>query len=219
LNAIVHFFNAGGWVMYPLLLLSILSINVIIERLLSYRVLANEAKGLLARCIRLCKQGKFDEAQKLCEEQKGPVAACLGVVLRHRQEPVEDVERNVQEVGEEYFIQLEKSLPILDTTTTIAPLLGLLGTLSGMIGTFQKISASARTGANDSILAGVGEALYATATGLSIAVLCFIAYNYFAARARKVTAETEQSATKLINVIRSYEARIPADLRAPKVEA
>jgi biopolymer transport protein ExbB len=209
--------------MYPLAILSIMSINVIIERLLSYRTLANEAKGLLGKVIRLVDKGQFDEALGLCQGVKGPVANCLASVLRHRNEPVEDMERNVQEVGEEYFIQLERSLPILDTITTIAPLLGLLGTLSGMIGTFQKISASAARGANDSILNGVGEALYATATGLSIAVVCFISYNYFAAKTRRVTSETEQSSTKLINVIRARQARMAdaasKSTTAVKVEA
>lgn len=200
--------------MYPLALLSVVAINTIIERVLSYRTIANEAPGLLTKVIRMVQKGQYDEALAECQAKPGPVAACLATVLKHRNEPVEDVERNVQEVGEEYFIQLEKNLGILDTTTTISPLLGLLGTLFGMINTFRAISASASRGANDAILNGVGEALYATATGLSIAVVCFIAYNYFAAKSRKVTAETEQSATKLINVIRSLqlkeEARQPA---------
>jgi biopolymer transport protein ExbB len=72
-----------------------------------------------------------------------------------------------------------------------------------MIGTFQAIAASKDQGGRDTILAGVGEALYATATGLTIAVICFIAYNYFNSRQRTVTIETEQSSTKLINVLRA----------------
>jgi biopolymer transport protein ExbB len=75
-----------------------------------------------------------------------------------------------------------------------------------MIGTFQAIAASKSQGATDSILSGVGEALYATATGLTIAVVCFVAYNYFAARSRAVASETEQSATRLINVLRERQA-------------
>src|SRR5207237_8292892 len=103
----------------------------------------------------------------------------------------------------DYFLRLDKYLPILDTTTTVSPLRGLLGTLFGMIGTFQAIAATKSGGAHDQILAGVGEALYATATGLTIAVVCFIAYNYFSARARAITTLTEQSSTKLINESRS----------------
>jgi len=189
--------------MWPLLFLSIASIAIIIERALAYRTLAQVSPGLLQETSKLCRQGRFDEALKTCQSKSGPVAACLAKVIELQGSPIEDIERNVQEVGEDHFIRLEKHLPILDTTTTISPLLGLLGTLFGMIGTFQAITAAKNSGANDSILSGVGEALYATATGLTIAVVCFVAYNYFAARQRHATAETEQAATKLINTLRS----------------
>jgi biopolymer transport protein ExbB len=107
----------------------------------------------------------------------------------------------VEETGQEYFIRLERFLPVLDTTTTVSPLLGLLGTIVGMIGAFNAIAVQTHHGNNDAVLAGVGEALYATATGLIIAVVCFAAYNYFASRLRNITAETEQASTKLINVL------------------
>lgn len=201
--------------MYPLLALSLVAIGVIIERLITYRTIANDAPGLLSRVIAKCRQNEFEDALSLCQAQPGPVSACLAAVLGHRDLPVEDIERNVQEVGEEYFIQIEKFLPILDTTTTISPLLGLLGTLFGMIGTFQAIAVSKNQGSRDSILSGVGEALYATATGLTVAVICFVAYNYFSARQRKVTIETEQASTKLINELR----QIQHDERPNRVKA
>jgi len=212
MSSILHFFAAGGWVMYPLLALSLVAVGVIIERLLSYRTIADDSPGLLRDVLTSCERGEFEKALSLCKQRPGPVAACLAAVLTHRGQPVEDIERNVQEVGEEYFIKLEKFLPILDTTTTISPLLGLLGTLFGMIGTFQAIAISKNQGSRDSILSGVGEALYATATGLTVAVVCFVAYNYFSSRQRNVSSETEQSATKLINELRSrrvieYQAR------------
>jgi len=203
MDSLIHFFVAGGWVMYPLLALSLIAIGVIVERSLAYRTIANDSPGLLKRLSDMCRSGSFDEAIAECEGRPGPVAACLATVLRHRSQPVDDIERNVQEVGEEYILQMERYLPILDTTTTISPLLGLLGTLFGMIGTFRAIAASKSQGATDSILSGVGEALYATATGLSIAVVCFVAYNYFSARQRMVTTETEQASTKLINLLRA----------------
>ena len=203
MSSLLHFFSAGGWVMYPLLGLSLVAMGVIVERLLTYRTIANDSPGLLRDVISKCRSRDFEDGLMLCKQRPGPVAACLATVLVHRTQPVEDIERNVQEVAEGYFIQLEKFLPILDTTTTISPLLGLLGTLFGMIGTFQAIAASKNQGSRDSILSGVGEALYATATGLTIAVICFIAYNYFSSRQRTVTVETEQSATKLINELRS----------------
>jgi len=205
MTSLLHFISAGGWVMYPLLLLSLVAIGVIIERFLAYRTIADDSPGLLGQVITKCGQRDFEGALALCQARPGPVAACLATVLIHREQPVEDIERNVQEVGEGYFIRLERFLPILDTTTTISPLLGLLGTLFGMIGTFQAIAASKNQGSRDTILSGVGEALYATATGLTVAIICFIAYNYFSSRQRMVTIETEQSATKLINDLRARE--------------
>jgi biopolymer transport protein ExbB len=126
------------------------------------------------------------------------------VIINHRTQPIREVERLVEETGQDYFIRLEYYLPVLDTTTTIAPLLGLLGTIVGMIGAFNAIAAQSHHGNTDSVLAGVGSALFATATGLVIAIICFIAYNYFASRIRNISAATEQGATKLLNVITEY---------------
>jgi biopolymer transport protein ExbB len=152
--------------------------------------------------LQLCKQGRYDQAIQLCQQSSGPLAASLQTVLQHRDRPVAVAERQVEAVGQSYFSRLERNLPFLDTATTISPLLGLLGTIVGMIGTFNAIGAQTRAGgSSDAVLAGVGEALYATATGITIAVVCFVAYNYFAARLRTITAETEQGATALINTL------------------
>jgi biopolymer transport protein ExbB len=199
MSSIVHFIKAGGFVMYPLLLLSLTAVVVIVERLLAYRQLGGVAPGLLAETIQLCRARRFNEAIQACEARSGPLAASLAVVLRHRNQPTREVERRVEETGQDYFMRLERLLPILDTTTTVSPLLGLLGTIVGMIGTFNAIAAQQHRGNSDAVLAGVGEALYATATGLIIAVICFIAYNYFSARLRAITGATEQGVTRLMN--------------------
>lgn len=187
--------------MIPLLIMSVASVAIIIERYMAYRQDGDISPGLTKRVVRLVEEGATDDALRTCDSRSGPVAACLAAILRNRELGVAHCERKVQEIGEKYFQRLEKFLPILDTTTTISPLLGLLGTLFGMIGTFQAISGSRDQNANDKILAGVGEALYATATGLTIAVICFVAYNYFSSRQRTIVAETEQSATTLINAM------------------
>src|SRR5579871_3582579 len=201
MSSIVHFIQAGGFMMYPLLLLSLAALAVIVERSIAFYQLGGLAPGLLQKVITQCRAGNYEAALKACEERRGPLAACLAMVLRHRSQPVREVERLVEETGQDYFIRLERLLPVLDTTTTISPLMGLLGTIVGMVGTFNAIAAQQARGNSDAVLAGVGEALYATATGLTIAVICFIAYNYFSARLRTITSETEQAATKLINVL------------------
>ena len=195
--------------MYPLLLLSLAAITVIVERVIAFRRFGYLAPGLLAHVLDLSRAGRYDDALTACETHRGPLAACLAAVLTHRSRPVREIERIVEETGQEYFLRLEYFLPVLDTTTTIAPLLGLLGTILGMIGAFNAIALQSHHGNNDSVLSGVGEALFATATGLVIAVICFAAYNYFAARLRTITGQTEQAATKLLNTLveRHHEER------------
>jgi biopolymer transport protein ExbB len=199
MSSIVHFIKAGGFVIYPLLFLSLTAVVVIVERLLAFRQLGGVAPGLLGEVVQLCRARRFSDALQACRSHPGPLAASLAVVLEHRHQPTREVERRVEETGQDYFIRLERLLPILDTTTTVSPLLGLLGTIVGMIGTFNAIAAQTHRGNSDAVLSGVGEALYATATGLIIAVICFIAYNYFAARLRTITSTTEQAVTTLIN--------------------
>jgi biopolymer transport protein ExbB len=213
---IVHFIHGGGFVMYPLLALALAAVAVIVERLLAFRQYGVIPPNLLRDVLSLVRAGQYDDAKQRCSQSSGPLAACLFVVLDHRHQPTREVERLVEETGQDYFIKLEMLLPVLDTTTTIAPLLGLLGTIVGMIGAFNAIALQTHRGNTDSVLSGVGEALYATATGLIIAVICFMAYNYFAARLRTITAQTEQAATKLINAIveRSHEERHAHDNHA-----
>ena len=198
---ILHFIAAGGFMMYPLLLVSLAAGFVIVERLLAFKTLGHLAPGLLAATIVHCRAGRYEQALAACQARPGPLAACLAVILTHRQQPVATVERWVEETGQEYFVRLERYLPVLDTSTTISPLLGLLGTIVGMIGAFNAISAQQSRGNSDAVLHGIAEALYATATGITIAVICFIAYNYFASRLRTITAETEMAATKLLNIL------------------
>ena len=206
MSNVLNFIQAGGIVMIPLLLMSIASVAIIVERWMVYRNDGDVSPGLSKRVVRMVEEGAPEDAIRACDSRPGPVAACLATILRNRELGVAHCERKVQETGEKYFQRLEKFLPVLDTTTTISPLLGLLGTLFGMIGTFQAISGSRDANANDRILAGVGEALYATASGLTVAVVCFVAYNYYSARQRTIVAETELASTALINALVSNGA-------------
>jgi biopolymer transport protein ExbB len=198
--SVLKFIQAGGFVMWPLLLICVACVAVIIERALAFAG-AQNSSGLVDKTVTLVKSGNFEAAQALCEEARGPVAASLSEILRHRGETTDLMERRVEETSQRSFLELEKFLPLLETTATIAPLLGLLGTLVGMIGTFNAIATARSRGNSDAILSGIGEALYATATGITLAVIAFVAYNFFTARLRRLTGEVELGATRLINVL------------------
>jgi biopolymer transport protein ExbB len=201
MSKLFHVFLAGGPVMWPLLALSLMAVGVVVERFLAFRSLADLSPGLLQNVVVQCRQGRRDLAVKSCLERRGPLAACLAAVLQHADESPEHLQHLVEEATQQFALGMERFLAALDTTTTIAPLLGLLGTVTGMIRTFQAVAIQQQGGANDAILGGVGEALYATATGLTIAVVCFVAYNYFSARIRRVTGVTELAASTVLNVL------------------
>lgn len=200
---ILHFIQAGGFVMYPLILLSLGAIAVIIERAMTYSA-EGRALGTTAvdGVIESASRGDLDAARRGTKDIAGVLGDSLRAVLDNSDRDVESIERHVNTAGQAHFVRMERFLPFLDTATTISPLLGLLGTIVGMIGTFNAISTATTRGAGtDAILAGVGEALYATATGLTIAVVCFVAYNFFAARLKSITETTELAVSRLINAV------------------
>ncbi|RYG63793.1 MotA/TolQ/ExbB proton channel family protein, partial [bacterium] len=146
--------------MWPLLLLCVACITVILERAFTFSKLRT-SPDLVNKTVAFARQGDFAAAQRACEGQSGPLAESLSAVLRHRDEKTEHIERRVEETAQKSWLELEKYLPLLETTATIAPLLGLLGTLVGMIGTFNAIATARSRGNSDAILSGIGEALYA----------------------------------------------------------
>src|SRR5205085_696922 len=105
MSSIVHFIHDGGFVMYPLLALSLAAIAVIVERLIAYRQMGYLAPGLLATVVKLCQDGRFDQALQACKARRGPKAACLAVAVEHRNQPIREVERMVEETGQHYFIR------------------------------------------------------------------------------------------------------------------
>ena len=193
-------FRAGGVVMLPLLIISLLAVAFAVERFLAFRQFGVLTPNLSREVMDTVRKGNVGAAERLVEETPGPIAASLAAVLRNRTQPASIMERRAGTVREDYAIRLERFLPALDTFTTLSPLLGLLGTILGMVKVFQQFTAaSADESAKARILAGVGESLYATAFGIAIAVFCFAIYNYYAARQRAIGIEAEQSTTRLIS--------------------
>lgn len=200
-NPLLEFFKREPFIAIVLLMMSVASLMVIIERVLAFNKYGATSTGLMTEALDLVKAGRDNEALRAVNDQPGPVAAIARVILSNAKRPVHEVERLVQEAAEEYFLALEKYLPVLDTITTLSPLWGLFGTIIGMIQVFVQYAAANDDKTKQAILPSVGTALYATAGGILIAIVSFIAYNYFASRRLRIIAESEQAATKLINAL------------------
>jgi len=204
------FLAKGGPVMVPLMLCSIVSMAVMAEKLLKLREARDGASGLAEEICAFLKRGEPQRATAACEARRGPAPAILLTGLEHRKEDATAAERAMTETAAREIPGLHTRLSILDTIVTIAPLLGLLGTVTGMIRSFHVISTREGMSAPTAITGGVAEALIATATGLAIAIFTLVGYNYLNELVARVISSIEESTAHLL--------RIMAELREEKDE-
>lgn len=191
MSEMFSFVAKGGIVMIPLLLASVISLAVTIERLLFWRKIRHKEPA--EKMLRQVEQGRFQDAIRQGQGSIFPTARVLAAGLLHRN-PSYSKAMEVAAQGE--MPTLKRRLVVLDTIITLAPLLGLLGTITGMIGSFGVMS-DAGLGQPHAVTGGVAEALIATATGLLIAILTLIPYNYFTARAEREMEDVEHFASRL----------------------
>ena len=181
----------GGLVMAPLLASSIMALAVVIERGLLWGRLRRQENG--ERILDLVAAGLLTQAMQMAHASLHPVAKVLLAGLEHRDSAPSMA---MEAASQAQLHRLKRYLPLLDTVITLAPLLGLLGTITGMISAFGIVSASG-LGQPHAITGGVAEALIATATGLAIAILALLPYNYFRAKVDAMTQMMEERATRL----------------------
>ena len=191
MSEIIVIIVKGGLVMIPLVLCSIVSLAVTIERLLYWHRISS--KQPVEQMLVSVEHGKLKEALSEGRESPSPAARVLAAGLAHRN-PSYSKAMEVAAQGE--MPVLKRRLVILDTIITLAPLLGLLGTITGMISSFG-IMSDTGLGQPHAVTGGVAEALIATATGLLIAILTLIPYNYFTSRAEKEMEDIEYFASRL----------------------
>ena len=200
----------GGWFMPPILLLGVLAAGVIIERYRSLRMLGTDTAALRGKVQDLLQADRVEEAMRLCDQEQGSVAAILScglrkfyVLSRLNYDPAkidEQVVKSMDDYSVHIIAQLERHLPILATIASVAPMLGFLGTVSGMINSFQDIVA--KMGEINIVLAaadGISEALLTTCFGLIVGIPAYMAYNYFTSVINSFVLEVEESASELID--------------------
>ena len=177
--AVKEIFFKGGILMYPLLFLSILAGGVIIERLIYFFWLSRKEAGILNRLLSLTEAGDIANCERECEPGKGPFHNLFRSWLNLMKLNPARLEAEIEHLGSKLLEEMERGLSILSVTGQIAPLLGLLGTVVGMIRAFMVVE-NLGGRVNASVLAGgIWEALLTTAFGLSIAIPSLLFYYYF----------------------------------------
>jgi biopolymer transport protein ExbB len=201
---LVQYFKDGGPVMWPLLLCSIAALTVILYKGYQFLTIRGGLDPLMSRVQSCLEAGNSQEAQEACEAFHGPVGTIVRTGLANAGQPKAVIREAVQDAGTHELAMLESLLPVLQTVGNIAPLLGFLGTVLGMIDAFFAV---ARAGLGDpgTIASGVAEALITTAAGLMIAVPTFAAYNYFVARVTGYSLQMERAASHVISLVAAEE--------------
>lgn len=195
------FLCKGGMVMIPLMACSMISVTVLIERFMRLKQARANTDGLINQVENLLLGGQTKKASELCDSFGGAVASVISAGLRSAHLGTRGAERAMEEAATRETSKLQNRLSILDTIITIAPLLGLLGTVTGMIRSFHVISSKEGISTPMAITGGVAEALIATATGLAVAIITLIGYNYLNEQIRKVTEEMEMRGNQVLNAI------------------
>jgi biopolymer transport protein ExbB len=196
------FLTKGGPMMWPLFACAILSIAYMIERFVSLRRASRDNEELMEKVRTLLNNGRVEEALRLCEDQPGAVPQLVASAIRNRHMDAAAIERTMEELAMRETPALYKHLVYLDTIITLAPLLGLLGTVTGMIKAFHVMNGLNAPG---QITSGVAEALIATATGLAVAIVTLIGYNLLTERVKEIIADMETRATQILNILASAQ--------------
>jgi biopolymer transport protein ExbB len=206
------FLLKGGLFMWPILILGIVAAAVIIERWRSLKMLGTDSAELRAHVLDLLTEDRVEEAIRHCDHQRGPVPAVLAsglrkyLVLRHLDHSPDRIEEQTLKSMENYGVHvvaaLERHLPILATVSSVAPMLGFLGTVQGMIVAFGNIVATmGQVNIVEAAASGIQVALLTTCFGLIVGIPAYLAYNYFTSVINGFVLEVESSASELIETV------------------
>ncbi len=197
-------FIAGGIFMWPLLLSAILGIAFSIERFITLGKCRIDTGTFLEQIGGYIRKGDAKGAEDLCERTRGPVASIMRAGLLRREKGIESVSNGIETAAGVEVNFLERGLIVLASVVSIAPMLGFLGTVSGMINAFGAIAAAKNVEAS-LVASGIQEALITTAAGLMIAIPVQVCYNWFLAQIARFVIEMEEASGFLIDTITDME--------------
>lgn len=199
---LIKLFQMGGPIMWAIFVCSIIALFIFIAKWFQFHRAQVNVGELIAGLVNVLRRDGFIEAITLCDNTPGPVARLLGSAINAYQND-DDIRQALRDQALTEVPALESRLNILATIAYVAPLLGLLGTVVGLFGTFQTVSQEAVTLAN--LSNGVYSALICTAAGLCVAIPCHIAYNYLLSRVNHFCIEMEKASSEIMYFFQHHE--------------
>jgi len=200
------FLVKGGILMIPLLICSILSLAIIVEKIITLRkkkVIVPEVKSVVEN---ISTGEDIPLALSVCKKHNGVLSNLITLVLKHKGTSYSVMREELSDSGRQEIRVLEKGLGILETIAAVAPVLGLLGTVVGMIKVFSIISVQG-VGKASALSGGISEALITTAVGLSVGIPALIFFNYFTNKAEELILDIENISNNLLKKIISFRIK------------
>ena len=203
----IDLYLKGGWVMHAILVCSVVALGVAIERTIYFFRIRSDDEGICERLLALLRQGKAGESLALCREARGPVASSLTACVENLDKGAARAEEAVSHQGSEALADMERHLRILAIIAQATPLMGLLGTVIGMIKAFMKIEEVGAHVNVEALAGGIWEALLTTAFGLIVAIPTMFTYHYFEGRADDYERKIHRYAHGIVNAAEEGRSR------------
>lgn len=200
----VKLFVDGGWAMWPLLVLLVIGIAFAIERMITLSRAAINAEEFFQELEQTLRSGGPDAAAKLCSQTRGPVASVIHAGLLRLHRGIDHVEKAIENSGAVEMAFLERGMVWLSTVANLAPMVGFLGTVSGMITSFQVIREMGDV-VPAKVAGGISEALITTASGLVVGIIIQFCYNFFASRIDRIVADMQEHTAAFIDLLAELE--------------
>ncbi len=200
----LHFWELafkGGWIMVPIIILSIVAVYIFIERYFAIKKASQTDINFMNKIKDYIHDDKIDSAMALCQSTQSPVARMIEKGLQRIGRPLNDINAAIENVGNLEISKLEKNLPALATVSGAAPMIGFLGTVMGMIRAFYDMS-NAGNNIDVSLLSnGIYTAMVTTVAGLMVGIIGYLAYNILVARVEKVVFQLEANTSEFMDLL------------------
>lgn len=206
MNALAEMLQKGGFMLYPLLVTSVIGLAVFIERALYLRRRRIIRNDILNTVDQIRQPEDTEKALFAFKGQEGPFLNIIRAGLERSQLPREEIRESIEDQGRQETRNLERGLVILETIAGTAPLMGLMGTVLGMIKVFKVISEQG-LGQTQALSSGISEALVTTVIGLAVAIPALVAYNYFTHKAEDLILEIEKHSNKLLDRLHGFSLK------------
>ena len=193
----------GGFMMIPILLLFIITIYILIERILVINKESKSPKNFTDEIIKRIHNNDINGAKLICDDTNNPIARMILKGLNKIESSLKNIEASIENVGKIEIYNLEKNLSLLATISGAAPMMGFLGTVTGMIQAFISIAQEEGAVSPKLLSSGIYEAMITTAAGLFVGIVAYLAYNYLVSRVEKLIHRMEYSTIEFIETLQS----------------